>query len=129
MNLADYWDGLNRHDWYYMYSDNDSVYRKGSENEARLARISKESPEHAKLWEGFNKHHFSGLPWKTPKAPKPRRPAEPVPCPYPAAVEYTTVEGGRWWPMNTPDGHRELFAIKFADGWIWDRKVGWRREP
>lgn len=73
--LAKYWEMLNQHDWYYSYSDDGSVYRRGSEAEAKLLAIAKKSPEHQALFDGFRHHHFSGGPWNTEKAPKPEKPS------------------------------------------------------
>jgi hypothetical protein len=74
VTLEQYWVMLNNHDWYYNYSDDPSVWRRGSNNEAKMVGTSKQSPEHEALYKGFVAHHFSGDPWKTEKQPKPERP-------------------------------------------------------
>lgn len=77
MKLADYWDALTQHDWFYEMSDDHRVWAKGRSNQARMERISKESPEHKKLYDGFEKHVFSGQQvYGTEKAPMPERPKE-----------------------------------------------------
>lgn len=73
--LQEYWDQLNRHDWYYEYSDDHSVWQRGGAELGRLKALSDLTPEHRALWEGFNKHMFSVEAWKTEKAPKPERPS------------------------------------------------------
>lgn len=76
VSLRDYWDKLSRHDWYYNYSDDGSVWRRGEENESKLIAISRQSPEHKALYDGFKEHHFTGEGWtKKEKFPKPERPA------------------------------------------------------
>jgi hypothetical protein len=71
MTLQDYYEELDKHDWYYQYSDDSRVYNKGQQNADRLKRISEESPKHKILWEGFCNHMFSGGPWGTKKRRKP----------------------------------------------------------
>jgi hypothetical protein len=76
MSLAEYWDELNRHDWYYPYSDDHRVWLRGVKDEQRLEAIAKESPAHQELYDKFAKHHFSGAPWGTEKQPLPPQPVE-----------------------------------------------------
>jgi len=75
-SLAKYWDMLNKHDWYYTYSDDHGVYQRGVDSENELKRIAKHTYFHMALFDGFHKHHFSGEAWRTEKAPKPERPEE-----------------------------------------------------
>lgn len=72
--LAEYYDMLSRHDWYYAYSDDGSVFRRGEAANQKLAAIAKTSPEHAALLAGYKQYYFSGKPWGTERAPKPGRP-------------------------------------------------------
>ena len=74
MTLTEYWDLLNKHDWYYHMSDSNKVYFAGEKAERELNSIAAESPEHKNLLEGFKAHFFSGKPWDTEKQPKPERP-------------------------------------------------------
>jgi len=74
VSLQDYYNLLLWHDWFYMYSDDGRVYRKGEAEKARLEALAKQSPEHKALLEGFHKYHFSGKPWNTEQSPKPERP-------------------------------------------------------
>lgn len=74
MTLLELWDQLNQHDWFYQYSDDIRVYRAGNSDRERLSALSKTIPGGPELLEAFTKHHFSGEPWSTPKAPKPPRP-------------------------------------------------------
>lgn len=74
MTVGEYYDQLERHDWYYEWSDDHGVWERGSADASRLKQISEESPEHKALWDGFNKHKFSGESWGTEKQPKPERP-------------------------------------------------------
>lgn len=79
VSLVDFWDMLNRHDWFYTYSDDHSVYRRGQAHQDALEAVSKQSPEHAALFKGFHNYHFSGKPWNTPQEPKPERPSNEQP--------------------------------------------------
>lgn len=74
MNLQEYWDLLNSHDWYYNYSDDQRVWSLGNKNDRKLRGIADSSPEHKRLYMGFVNYHFSGKDWNTEKEPKPERP-------------------------------------------------------
>ncbi len=74
LTLEEYYDQLDKHDWFYEYSDDHTIWQKGSEERARLQRVSMQSPNHKKLWDGFNQYHFSGEAFGTDKNPKPKRP-------------------------------------------------------
>ena len=76
MKLSQFWDELNRHDWYYDFSDDFSVWKRGSDRDKELRVMANESPAHQELMDKFSKHYFSGKPWGTDKAPKPERPQE-----------------------------------------------------
>lgn len=55
-SLPDYWDQLKRADWFYDYSDDASVWRRGAEEFGRLQRIAKESEAHQALYDGWKAH-------------------------------------------------------------------------
>ena len=76
VSLAEYWDMLDRHDWYYPFSDDGRTYSAGKRDADRLIKLTMQSPEHAALYEAFEKHHYTGNPWKTEQTPKPKRPGE-----------------------------------------------------
>lgn len=73
--LQEFYDKLERADWFYEMSDDHSVWHRGSAEFGGLEAISKESPEHKALYDGFHKHYYSGKPWNTEKVSKPERPA------------------------------------------------------
>lgn len=74
ITLAQYWDMLNAHDWYYDMSDDHRVWRKGQEEGGKIATLATQSDAHEILLVGFRDHHFSGKPWETEQKPKPARP-------------------------------------------------------
>lgn len=74
MTLNDFYTELERHDWYYHFSDDHGVWCRGVAESNRLQEIAKESPEHTKLMNDFGEHYFSGESFGKPKAPKPERP-------------------------------------------------------
>ncbi|MDN7465965.1 hypothetical protein [Burkholderia gladioli] len=77
--IEQFYDDLDRHDWYFSFSDNSQVYRNGTENVARIEAIVRRlGGDHAALYAAFEKHHFSGEPWSTPKWDKPARPLDGV---------------------------------------------------
>jgi hypothetical protein len=76
MSLKEFYQQLKRHDWYYPFSDDHSVYMRGDADRKRIEAIAKQSPAHAALLEGFRKHYFTGKPWDTEQAPLPEEPKE-----------------------------------------------------
>lgn len=58
-SLPEYWDALKRADWYYDYSDDHSVWARGSNEMGRLQRIAKESDAHQALYDGWKAHYNS----------------------------------------------------------------------
>ena len=53
VNLSDFWDMLDRHDWWYMMSDDPNVYKRGQQATIRLRQIGGQSPEHKKLIDAY----------------------------------------------------------------------------
>ncbi|WP_334037798.1 hypothetical protein [Burkholderia gladioli] len=79
LTIEQFYEDLNRHDWYFGFSDDSVKYRNGTENVERLSAIAAQlGGDHAVLYEAFNKHYFSGEPWSTPKSDKPARPVDGV---------------------------------------------------
>lgn len=73
--LAAYYDELARHDWYYDWSDDHSVWRRGQTATGRLVRIAQQGgPEYQALLTAWRQHMFTGPAWKNDRAPKPERP-------------------------------------------------------
>lgn len=73
-SLKAYYEMLDHHDWYYSYSDDGGVYRRGSKNEDIIKDYSHTSPEHYKLYSDFCAHYFNGPAWSTVQPPKPEMP-------------------------------------------------------
>ena len=61
MSPADYLDELRRHDWYYNYSDDHSVWTKGRNNAHRLQAIAAEGGILGKIYEDYSKWVFMDL--------------------------------------------------------------------
>lgn len=79
MNLQDYYDLLEQHDWYYIFSDDHKVYEKGKSNQDKLVDLAEENgPKFKELYKAFGDHYFSGKPWDTEQKPKPERPGAEV---------------------------------------------------
>lgn len=60
--LREFHEMLRRHDWWYMMSDDHSVWQRGSSAESRLISISKESDDHRELWDSWRHHKIDGGP-------------------------------------------------------------------
>jgi len=74
VNLKNYYDRLQRHDWYHEFSDDHRYYSSGRKDRQELMAISEQSPEHKALYLAFYDHMFSGPPWNTEKKPLPKKP-------------------------------------------------------
>jgi len=74
MTLQELWDQLNRHDWYYNFSDDHSVWRRGVSEEDRLKALSATVEGGSELMEAFTRHYFTGESWGNEQQPKPPRP-------------------------------------------------------
>lgn len=75
LTLQAFYDRLERHDWYYDWSDDNSVWRRGRAEATALKAISQQSPEHMALFTAYSVHKFTGKPWGNEQQPKPGRPA------------------------------------------------------
>lgn len=53
VKLSVYWDMLNQHDWYYQYSDDPGVWRRGQAAQERIRMFADQSPQHRELYDGF----------------------------------------------------------------------------
>lgn len=79
VSIEHYFDDLNRHDWYFDFSDDYSVQRQGRQDYDRLQGIAAQNgKDHLALLQAFRQHHFSGEPWGTPRWDKPTRPVDGV---------------------------------------------------
>ena len=72
--LAEFWEKLDQHDWYYQMSDDGRVYRAGAQAENLLLNEARTSLFKMALYNAFHLNHFSGKTWGTEKAPKPQKP-------------------------------------------------------
>ena len=59
MTLKEFYTKLGYHDWYYQYSDDHRVWRRGQDSYDYLQMMAKESPEHTKLFEEYASYVFS----------------------------------------------------------------------
>lgn len=69
----DFWDQLERHDWFYHFSDDHRVWVRGESDCKRLEDLA-ESLGLTPMLKAFAEYHFSGESFGKPQAPKPERP-------------------------------------------------------
>lgn len=67
-DLLLFYEKLEKHDWWYMMSDDNSVYQRGEAADRVLRREAASSQEKAEL-------HLAYSGWKAGKGPEPERPA------------------------------------------------------
>lgn len=58
MTLEEYQKELKKHDWYYFYSDSNSVVFKGQDNEKRLKELAKTDESFKTAFEEEYIKHF-----------------------------------------------------------------------
>ena len=72
-SIVEYYEMLKNHDWYYSFSDDHSVYTKGTAEMVHLRNIALEKGlDYQRMWNQFNEAYFSGEPWGTEKVEIPR---------------------------------------------------------
>ncbi len=76
MKLSDYWEMLDKFDWYYNMSDDHGIWLAGVAGLEKLKKISNESEEHKKLFEEFVEYRFSGGSFGSEQKPKPEKPKD-----------------------------------------------------
>ena len=52
-NIGEYFNRLSNHDWYYDYSDDHSVWKRGSANRDRLLNTAAEHPTYKEMYNEF----------------------------------------------------------------------------
>lgn len=79
IELQEFYDKLERFDWYYEWSDDGKVYRKGQEEARKLSREASGDPGKLDLYKAFKEYVSSGPAFNTEQKPKPERPGGPKP--------------------------------------------------
>lgn len=75
-SLKEFYDLLERHDWFYSFSDDHSVWLAGNRRQKELQAIAENGgQEYIDLLKAYEDHMYSGKPWDNEQAPKPARPA------------------------------------------------------
>ena len=60
LTLKEYELLLKQHDWYYMMSEDQSVYNRGSYSYGNIKELSNASEEHSKMFKEYqNKHKIN----------------------------------------------------------------------
>lgn len=75
MPLLDYYLLLEKHDWFFDYTEDPTVWRRGQAAHAHLQQIAKTSPEHQALYQKYRDYVFSGASFDKERLPKPEKPA------------------------------------------------------
>lgn len=76
-SLNEFYDILEKHDWFYMMSDDSSKDRKGHAEERRIIEIvnSTRDQRYSDLYHKYHGHMWTGPAWNTERKPKPARPS------------------------------------------------------
>lgn len=75
VSLAEYYDMLEKFDWYYAFSDSHNVWLAGEAQWEKFRVIAEQSPAHAELNRAWRDYMNTGPQFGDPvRAPKPVRP-------------------------------------------------------
>ncbi len=74
ITLTEFYDGLLKHDWHYMYSDDSDVRTRGWNQIKFLIAAAIISEEHLAMFNGVKAHYSSGIGFGTDQLPLPERP-------------------------------------------------------
>jgi hypothetical protein len=66
-SLKELYELLKKHDWYYEYSDDFTVWRKGHRNKTLINTMCNKSKEHEKLYWDYRNYVFGQDKEKYPK--------------------------------------------------------------
>ena len=80
--LQAFYDRLERHDWFYHYSDDGRTYSAGKNAERKLlndAAAAENGTDFEYLFKQYHDYVFSGPMYGNDKKPKPERPGGPKP--------------------------------------------------
>jgi hypothetical protein len=77
--IEEFFDKLDTHDWYFVFSDDPVIYAMGSEERNYLSLLARHlGPDYVALMDAFGAHHFSGEAWSNKQAMKPIKPVKGV---------------------------------------------------
>lgn len=71
MDILEFYKDLEKHDWYFEFSDCQHTWNKGRVSLCALDAASRKNPVFRALFEAFNVHHFSGPRFGTEQKPLP----------------------------------------------------------
>ena len=74
MSLSEFYDLLEKHDWFYAMSDDPKVVNRGAAQERKLMAIASQSEEHTLLRQAYHEYKWSKL--KKVQKTKPERPSK-----------------------------------------------------
>lgn len=72
VKLTEYYDMLDKHDWFFDFSDDNERWRSGLTTEEKLREIATQSAAHSTLFAKFEKYKHAD-PFDS-SVPKPKRP-------------------------------------------------------
>jgi hypothetical protein len=73
MSLSDFYEILDKHDWWYYFSDDMKVYNKGEVEEDKIKKFASKNPERLKLfleYKSYMDSRVSGVVLNKPSKPK-----------------------------------------------------------
>jgi len=72
-SLEQFWNVLSIFDWYFQFSDDFSVWKRGAEIEKAVLEMAKQTEIHQQLYDTFHIHSFSGGAFGNIKTAAPKK--------------------------------------------------------
>ena len=67
------WDGLCRHDWYFQFSDDFSVWKRGAAAESQIKALARQSERFQAVYDAHLAYYFSGGAFGNIKTAAPKK--------------------------------------------------------
>ena len=73
ISLEAFWNVLCRHDWYFEFSDDFSVWKRGAESESQVKTIASQSDQHQAVYDAHLAYYFGGASFGTNRPDEPQK--------------------------------------------------------
>ena len=72
-SLEQFWDVLCRHDWYFQFSDDFSVWKRGAAAESQIKALARQSERFQAVYDAHLAYYFSGGAFGTKQTAAPQK--------------------------------------------------------
>lgn len=71
MTVEEFFKMCETHDWYYAWSDDNRVWRRGEDAFDKIHAVAKSNSLFAEILQAFKDFYFRGEAWNNERGPKP----------------------------------------------------------